>query len=87
VRTLLTEMVTSRSHCDLTIPWPGDKEIKDTVNKCGCHFIVASVIVTSSRLLYTNLKSGWKSLSAFQRALTRDRRNIRQSSPSKLEGD
>jgi NACHT domain len=45
VRTLLAEIVAERSHLDLTIPWPGDREIEVTVEKCAGHFIVASVII------------------------------------------
>jgi NACHT domain len=45
LRTHLSRIVAERSHCDLTIPWPGDKEIKLTVKKCSGLFIVAYIIV------------------------------------------
>jgi WD40 repeat protein len=45
MKTLLTEMVRKRSHCNLTIPWPGDGEIEVTMKRCSGHFIVASIIV------------------------------------------
>jgi hypothetical protein len=45
IRTRLSEIIISRSHCDLTVPWPAAEEINATVRKCAGLFIVASVIV------------------------------------------
>jgi NACHT domain len=45
LRTRLLEIVAERSHWDLTVPWPEDKEVVFTIEKCSGLFIVASVIV------------------------------------------
>jgi NACHT domain len=45
LRNCLSRIVAERSQWDLTVPWPGDKEIKVTIEKCSGLFIVASVII------------------------------------------
>lgn len=45
LRAQLSEIVAGRSHWDLTVLWPTEKEITVTVKKSSGLFIVASVIV------------------------------------------
>jgi WD40 repeat protein len=45
LRTCLSEIVVERSHFDLTVPWPSEREIIAATRKCSGLFIVASVIV------------------------------------------
>jgi NACHT domain len=44
LRTRLSRIAAERSHRDLTIPWPEDKDIQITIKKCSGLFIVAYVI-------------------------------------------
>jgi NACHT domain len=45
LRTRLSRIVPKRSPCNLTVPWPGDEEIKLMIEICSGLFIVASIIV------------------------------------------
>jgi NACHT domain len=44
LRTRLSRTAAERSHRNLTIPWPDDKDIEITIKKCSGLFIVAYVI-------------------------------------------